>query len=420
MDECRSDVLIVGAGPAGASLAWRLARAGFHVRVVEARTFPRFKACGEFLNPECVRMLRELGVESELRALGARRLSGFELFGFARHASGGFASLGLVKAPSDHGLALRREVLDAAVLRAAVRAGVEHREGVRVTGLVRDASGSVRGVLARDRDGGRFELGATFTIGADGLRSVVAGALGVRRPIAWLEKLALVTHYERVPESERAELHFFSRGYFAAHSVDRARFSVNLVVDAAAVRESPDSPAQTFDRLVDACPRLRARLHGARRTEPVRGVGPLAFATTRQAFAGAALVGDAAGFVDPMTGEGVYAALRGAELLAESLETALHARRSDPRALRAYEVRRRRELAPRACLSRVLQRGLRHDRIVRGILSALEARPGLADLLVSVSGDYVPLSELARPSVWRAALRPSTDVRDPLGVSPEC
>jgi flavin-dependent dehydrogenase len=406
MFEKRCDVLIVGAGPAGASLAWRLGRAGFHVRVLEARRFPRFKACGEFLNPECVRILRELGVESELRALGARRLSGFHFFGFGREAHGGFVSVGSVRPTAAHGLALRREVLDAVVLSAAQQQpGVEHHEGFRATAVLRDSCGGVRGVRARGPDGEHFEIEARFTIGADGVRSAIAGALGVRSSIPWLQKLALVTHYAHVRDNDRADLHFFPGGYFASHTVDRDQFSVNLVVDVSAVRRSALGPAEYFERAVDGCPRLRARLAGAQRIEPVRGVGPLACTTSRQVFDGAALVGDAAGYVDPMTGEGVYTALRGAELLAESLESALHAGRTDAASLRTYAIRRRRELAPRAFIARLLQRGLRHDWIATGVLASMQTHPRFADLLVSVSGDYVPLSELARPAVWRAALR---------------
>ncbi len=406
MFEKRCDVLIVGAGPAGASLAWRLGRAGFHVRVLEARRFPRFKPCGEFVNPECARILRELGVEGELRALGARPLSGFNFFGFGREASGDFVSLGRIMPPAQHGLALRREVLDAVVLRAARRQpGVEHHEGVRATELLYDSDGQVRGVRARSSDGERFEIEARFTVGADGVRSAVAGALGVRRSTPWLRKLALVTHYAHVRETDRADIHFFPGGYFAAHAVDREQFSVNLVVDVDAVRASPLGPTEFFERAVENCPRLHERLSGAWRVEPVRGVGPLAYTTSRQVFDGAALVGDAAGYVDPMTGEGVYAAFRGAELLAENLERALHVGRADAASIRAYATGLRRKLAPRAFFARLLQRGLRHEWIASGVLASMQARPSIADLLVSVSGDYVPLSALARPAVWRAALR---------------
>jgi flavin-dependent dehydrogenase len=140
--------------------------------------------------------------------------------------------------------------------------------------------------------------------------------------------------------------------------------------------------------------------------DPVRGVGPLSGSTTQQTFDGAALVGDACGYVDPVTGEGIFFAIKGAEMLSESIGAALHARRVDRAALRAYVAGRRRELDPRTAFGFLLQRGLRHPRVVRGALALLEARPDLVDVLVSVAGDYVPLRELLSPRVWWRALRP--------------
>jgi flavin-dependent dehydrogenase len=122
-------------------------------------------------------------------------------------------------------------------------------------------------------------------------------------------------------------------------------------------------------------------------------------------FDGAALVGDACGYVDPVTGEGIYFALRGAQLLAPVIEGALQSGEVRAGALRAYARARRAEIGPRLLAARLLQRGLRHPWLVERVLALLAARPRLADLLVAVAGDYVPGLELLRPSVWWHALR---------------
>jgi 2-polyprenyl-6-methoxyphenol hydroxylase-like FAD-dependent oxidoreductase len=108
----------------------------------------------------------------------------------------------------------------------------------------------------------------------------------------------------------------------------------------------------------------------------------------------------------PGTGEGIFFALQGAELLGDCLVAALHERRTDQAALNAYTRGRRREIESRAAFGLLLQRGLRHPRLVRTALGLLESRPDLVDVLVSVAGDYVPLRELLRPTVWRRALCP--------------
>jgi flavin-dependent dehydrogenase len=226
----------------------------------------------------------------------------------------------------------------------------------------------------------------------------------VRRPMAWLRKIALTTHLDGVAWGDDAEVHFFRGGYAVAAPVDGGQLSLNLVVDEAAWRAQRLPRDAAFDAFLARVPELRDRLATGRRVAPIRGVGALAVRTTRQVADGVALVGDAAGYVDPVTGEGIFFALKGAQLLAEELGRALHARRSDAGALAGYVRGRAREVATRCRMAALLQRGLRRDVVVRAAFALLEARPRLADLLVSLVGDYVPMGELWRPSVWAAAL----------------
>jgi len=405
MAERRFDVVVAGGGPAGATTALRLARDGFHVALVEPQRFPRWKACGEFMSPECQPLLRELGVEREVAALGGRPVRGMALHAAGRRARGGFATIGSATPPIDHGLAVRRERLDEVLLRAALRTGgVDHLEGERVDRLLRRDDGAIDGVVTRAPDGATRTLRARWTVGADGVRSRVAEDLGVRRPMAWLRKIALTTHLEGVAWGDDAEVHFFRGGYAVAAPVDAGQLSLNLVVDEAQWRAQRLPRDVLFDAFLAKVPALRDRLAAGRRVDPIRGVGALAVRSTRQAVAGAALVGDAAGYVDPVTGEGIFFALKGAQLLADGLARALHARRNDAGALAGYVRARSREVDARCRLATLIQRGLRRDAVVRAAFALLEARPRLADLLVSLVGDYVPLRELWRPSVWRAAL----------------
>ncbi len=403
------DVVVVGAGPAGSTLAQRLATDGFHVALVEHQRFPRFKACGEFMSPECLTILSDLGVAEDLRGLGASEVRGMILHGHGHRAAGRFSDVGAVRAPHLHGWAIRREVFDAVLLDRSLRTGgVELFERTRVAGLLRDEDGRVVGVRARRIDGELIELHATWTFGADGLRSRVARELGVQRAVPWLDKIALTTRYSGVEWGSSAEVHFIDGGFFACTSVENGLVSLNLILD----RERYIAAEQHREGLLDAqlarVPALGERLARGARVDPVRGVGPLSGDTTRQTFDGAALVGDACGYVDPITGEGIFFALKGAELLAESAAAALHARRTDRAALTQYLRGRKREIEPRAAFGKLLQHGLRHPRIVRGALSLLEDRPELVDVLVSVTGDYVPLRELARPKVWWHALGPKS------------
>jgi len=405
----RFDVLVAGAGPAGSTLALRLAREGFSVAIVEPKRFPRPKPCGEFLSPECLPVLRELGLESEVLALGAREVRGMRLHGWGARAHGRYVSVG--SSPlHDHGIAVRRERFDAVLLRGAVRAGVEVFEGEGARSLLRGADGAVEGLVVHRPAGGDRALRAAFTVGADGLRSRVAGDLGVRERIPWLDKLAVTTHWCGVPWGSEAEVHFLDGGYIACAPVDEGLVSVNLVVDRPVWVAGRGSSGDRLEDWIARVAELSERLARGARSGPIRGLGPLAMRTRSQVFDGAALVGDACGYVDPVTGEGVWFALAGARSLAEAITRALHARRRDRAALAAYAAFRRRELAPRAAFAALLQRGLRRPRLARAALSLLSSRPRLADVLVSIAGDYVPLAEIRRPAVWLGALcRPGRD-----------
>jgi flavin-dependent dehydrogenase len=400
----RHDVILAGAGPAGSSTALRLARAGFRVALVEPKRFPRFKPCGEFLSPACLPLLRDLGVVDELERAGARDVRGMLVVHGETRAEGHYTDVGRSKTPADHGWAMRRELLDDTLLRAALATGgVELFEGWRADGLVRGTNGEVQGLVARASDGTRRELRASWTIGADGVRSRVAASLGVRKQIPWIQKIALTTRYAGVPWGDVAEAHVFERGFVGCAPLEDGAVSVGLVVDRAQFEREGLPRDQAFDAWLERLPAIGARLRRGRRIDPVRGTGPLAWRTSQQTFDGAALVGDACGYVDPITGEGIFFALRGGELLAESLIPSLHARRTDRSALDMYVKARRADIGSRNAFAMLLQRALRSPLALRAITSTIAARPGMADLLVSVTGDYVPLRELARPSVWWSA-----------------
>lgn len=415
MTKLGHDVVIAGAGPAGSHLAIRIARAGFSVALLDRRTFPRAKPCGEFMSPECIPLLEDVGLGSAVAAHGVRRIGGLRLHGFGRSAEGRFATFGGMAASHDHGYALRREVLDTLSLdRARATPGVTVYEGHGVTGLVRDAAGRVFGVEAVDPGRNPVTFTARFTVGADGVRSRVAHCLGVTRPLLWLDKFALVARFDGVPDTNVADVAFFERGYLAGAPVDGGEYTLNLVVDRASLPKGGRAALEDlFFSRVGAAPVFASRLARERTTGPLIGCGPLAARTTRQVFDGAALVGDACGYVDPVTGEGLYFAMRGAELLATPLLGALHAGRTDARALVGYVRARRRHLAPRFLLGKLLQRGMRHPAVVKGFLGVLQARPRLADLLVATTGDYLGPADLLRPAVladvWSALCRGTRD-----------
>jgi menaquinone-9 beta-reductase len=407
------DVIIVGGGPAGSHLALRLARAGRSVVLLDRKRFPRAKPCGEFMGPECLPLLEQVGLLERVLELGAQPVARAELYGYGRHASGRFGRIGRAEAQAEEGRALGRERLDAAAIDAARGAGVEVRENWSVARVLRDESAAVLGVAGTDVDGEPFELRARFTVGADGIGSRVARSLGVHRRIPWLDRIALSTRVDGAPFAGHAEVHYVEGGYFAIAPVEGGRATLNLVIDRADLPGGRPALRACLDDHLARAPELRERLTFAP-DQAILACGPLATTTTAQTFDGAALVGDACGYVDPMTGEGLFFAMRGAALLAESLAPALSSGSCDRLALEPYRRARRREFMHRRAMGLMLQRSLRHPRIASGILRLLEARPRMTDLMMGMTGTSVPPRELLRPSVWLDVLTTRRVVSGPV------
>ena len=385
----RAQVVIVGGGPAGSALAFALARSGVSVTVLDRAHFPRSKPCAEYLSPQASRVLASMGVLETVERSGAAQLAGMVI-----RAPNGVRVVGefagcSVKGFRDRGLSVRREILDAILLDAARDAGADVREATHVVDVMRDASGRVRGVRTVDGQ----VLTAAFVVGADGLRSVVARRLALARSARWPRRYALVTHYRDVAEiGECGEMHVERGGYVGIADVGGGLTTVALVV--------PSGPAKSFaagrERFLDAWlaarPQLAARFANATRVSPVVATGPFASRARRAWVPGAALVGDAADFFDPFTGEGIYAALRGGEMLAPFLTESLGttSARQEDAALVEYDRLRRREFGGKWIVEWIIGAVVGSPRVMNRAARVLAIRKDMADLLVGVTGDFVP------------------------------
>jgi flavin-dependent dehydrogenase len=322
-------------------------------------------------------------------------------------ADGRFAAAHRFASPQPYGYALPRTVLDSLLVHAALRAGAVMEEGVPVEELLYD-QGAVGGVVARGAAGGRPALRARVVVGADGLRSVVARRLGLRRA-SRPERIAFSAHFTGVGGmGDAGEMHIGSPGYVGLGPIGNGVTTVALVLPRAVARARAAALRQ--DGLVtelERFPRLRGRFAAAREVRALLVTGPFA-QWSRHAVApegGALLVGDAADFFDPFTGQGLYAALRGAELAAATLIAALAAEGGGPlraAALSPYSAARRRAFVGKWVLERLIGCGVGWPWLARRVVARLARRPALADLVVGATGNFVPA---------RAVLAPSTLLR---------
>lgn len=402
-----ADVIVVGGGPAGASTAFALVRAGANVLVVDRERFPRDKACAEYLSPQASRVLNDMGVLARIEERGPSHLAGMIVRApSGRQLRGDFAARHGYHGFRDRGLAMRRRVLDLMLLDAARGAGARVTEQTRVTDILRDGRGRVRGVLVSSGGGAR-EIVAPLVVGADGLRSVVGRRLGLIRSGRFPRRIALVSHWRGIADvGEYGEMHVERDGYVGLAQVDDGLVNVAIVIPASRASAIGGDRAQYVSAWLERRPHLAARFTRAVRVSPVVATGPFNVRARRAWAPGALLVGDAADFFDPFTGEGIYAALRGGELAAVAALHALEHPASDD-ALRDYERARRAEFRGKWRVERLVGAAVAFPALIERAASALSRRKDLADLFVGVTGDFVPPREVLRPSYLMALLFPS-------------
>jgi flavin-dependent dehydrogenase len=387
-DAVRDDVVVVGGGPAGSVTALLLAREGVRVRVIERARFPRTKVCGEYLNAGAVAALERLGLLDAVRAV-SEPLCGVRLIP---------AEAEVVTLPFRHeSLACARSALDAVLLDAAVAAGAVVEHG-RVEFTLVD-EGWCDGVVVRTDDGALVERPAVYTVGADGIGSFIARKTGLTKPIRRAARYAVGGHYAGFGDLDRhVEMYVGGGAYFAINPLSADQANVMVVVPRERLAQwSADVDAGIHGAAAELGRGVRS-FEGVTRIGPRVSIGPLAHDVEEPQRAAVVLVGDAAGFLDPFTGQGVFLALTGAEHAAQAILTGLRGE-GGFKALDAYGRWRTRDVAWRKRLSQAVGALVDIPVLARRAAERLARFPEAgAALLDALSGVSAP-QRAFRPSV---------------------
>lgn len=281
------DLLVAGGGPVGLAVAVRARLAGLDVAVVEPRAGPIDKACGEGLMPSAVRAVHDLGA----RVTG-RPFTGIRYVAGPRTVEARFRD--------GPGLGIRRTALHAALAARADELGV-----VRVRGRVDDVRQQRDHVTAAGQQ-------ARWLVAADGLHSAVRRRLGLGRAASGPARFGLRQHFAVAPWTDLVEVHWSADAEAYVTPVGPEQVGIALLCGTAAHRRG-------FAATLAGFPGLADRLRGGEPVTPVRGAGPLRQRVSATSYGRVLLVGDAAGYVDALTGEGLATGLAGAAAAVEAV-----------------------------------------------------------------------------------------------------
>ena len=375
------DVVIVGAGPAGSVAATLLARAGARVRLIDRAEFPRDKLCGDTVNPGTLAVLRRLGMADAIDAKGLP-IAGMLVTGHGVEIEGRYPD-GLV------GRSLMRRDLDWGLVGLAIAAGARFEPRTAVRGVRVDASGPVVSGVVVAGNGADREIRSPVVIAADGRRSTIAFGLGLARHPARPRRWAVGAYFEDVSGPARdlplGEMHIRRGRYIGVAPLPGGVTNVCLVRPSQPADRAFGDPGALLRSELALDPILAGRFAAARLVAPPAVLGPLAVDLAGPPMRGLLLAGDAAGFVDPMTGDGLRFAVRGGEMAAAAACRALEHGWDDVQA--GLTIERRREFGGKWRFNRALRAMVGSPAAVRLGGVVLSAAPGIGRAIVRRAGD---------------------------------
>jgi flavin-dependent dehydrogenase len=375
-----TDVLVVGAGPAGSSAALRLVRAGYDVAILERSSFPRIKVCGEYLSPGACAALADLG----LLPIVAR-----EAFPLRRIMLAGFGTEPVsLNLPGDGALSISRSRLDELLLAEARAAGTCVLPG---SFLAADELSDRVEVRYRGADGTERRFAARALVGADGAWSTVAQRTGLASHRRQGGRWAVGGHLHGQLDSDALEMYVGVGGYYARNPLGAGRTNAMLVLPQACLGDDAE-------RAVASITSGRRRFESDALEKQV-AVGPLRYWPTAVARGRLLLTGDAAGLLDPFVGQGIAIALESSVPVTSAITAML---RGDAKATiaRRYAAARRSAVLPRKILAAAVDAFIRTPFLRARAERAIKRNPAPAEaILAAVAGAVPPVRALSLQAI---------------------
>ena len=368
----KSKIAIVGAGPAGASAAIRLANTGFEVILVEREKFPRQKLCGEFISPECFRHFRELGVLDKMFSGGGDQIT--ETIFYAPGGKSVSVPSKWFNGDNQAALGLSRAEMDFQLLERARNVGVEVFEETNVVGLLFEKD-KVCGLKVKNSVGEILELSADLVIDATG-RARILGKLAdkhlqIQNPKSKIQNrlVGFKAHLKNVNlEKGRCEIYFFRGGYGGLNYVENGVGNHCFLMKAETVKEFNGDADRILHEVIFENRRAAETLKDAIPVYDWLAVSVDGFGLKNLNPAPNLLaIGDAGAFIDPFTGSGMLMAMESAEILAETVAENM----SDESLFEKYQISHHRKFKKRLQICNLMRRAAFAPNLAKSIIFAL-------------------------------------------------
>jgi flavin-dependent dehydrogenase len=317
------DVIVIGGGPAGSTVAALLAQRGWKVTLLEKARHPRFHI-GESLLPMNMPILERLGVLDKVRAIGVRKSGadfplddqGFSTFHFRRALDG----------RHDHAFQVRRDAFDALLFQHAREAGVDAREGVEVTRVEWEAPGQAR--VSATGPAGEYRLRPRYLVDASGRDTVLGRQLKLKRKLPKYQSAAIFSHYRGVArrsgeDAGNVTVQRFDHGWVWLIPLPDDVMSIGAVCCPDYLKTRRGSRDEFLAQTLQSMPQVAERMLGAERIADVHVTGNYSYACGQMAGRGWLMVGDAYTFIDPVFSSGVFLAMDSAEQAVTVVDGAL-------------------------------------------------------------------------------------------------
>jgi len=397
------DVVIVGGGPAGASATLYCARHGLRTLLLDKSRFPRDKVCGDAISGKSVRFLRDLGLESQLQRVPQLKIRGVAF----SSPNGNLAHIAFRSsdpAKPGFGYVCRRVDFDNVLFSAAREAATRCLEDFAVDDLIKDGD-QVMGVTGHHRSNGKVEsFRASVVIGADGFDSVVARTAGLYEhdPRHWV--VATRSYYRGVADlTDHIEIHFVKDvlpGYFWIFPMAEGLANVGTGMLHAEIKSRGINLRQAHISATQS-PYFKKRFENAKMVDGIRGWNlPVGSKRRKIHGNGFLLLGDAAGLIDPFSGEGIGNAMLSGQLAARVLARACRQGDVSAKSLGEYATLLWQEIGDELQTSSLLQRIGRIQPLLNLVVGRAAKNPEVAEWISSMMADEAPKEALASPLTY--------------------